>query len=85
MTKKRILLALQFRGIMKRIYTKYDYHEYGGAPLLGVNGTAIISHGSSKSRTIKNAIRAAKKYAGQKVNEKIIEYLSKSEIKAADG
>jgi glycerol-3-phosphate acyltransferase PlsX len=84
MTKRRILLALQFRGIMKRIYTKYDYHEYGGAPLLGVNGTAIISHGSSKSRTIKNAIRAAKKYAGQKVNEKIIEYLSKSEIKAAD-
>ncbi len=36
-----------------------DYNEYGGAPLLGVRGVSIISHGKSSSRAIKNAIRAA--------------------------
>ena len=44
-----ILLAMQFKSVMKRIYKKYDYNEYGGAPLLGVNGTAFICHGASES------------------------------------
>jgi len=69
-------LAMKFRPVMKRIYKKYDYNEYGGAPLLGVNGTAIICHGSSRSRTIRNAILASKKYHTEKINERIVEYLS---------
>ncbi|MHC4221182.1 MAG: phosphate acyltransferase PlsX [Planctomycetota bacterium] len=73
---EKLLLALKFKPIMMRIYKKYDYNEYGGAPLLGVNGTALICHGSSKSGTIKNAILAAKKYYNEKVNDKIVEYLS---------
>ena len=45
-----------FLGITRRM----DYSEYGGAPLLGVNGVSIISHGSSKARAIKNAVCVAK-------------------------
>jgi glycerol-3-phosphate acyltransferase PlsX len=74
-------LAMKFKPIMTDIYKKYDYHEYGGAPLLGVNGTAFICHGSSKSRTIKNAIMAAKKYHQLKVNERIAEYLRNSVVR----
>lgn len=75
LTSKLKVLALGFKPIMKSIYKKYDYHEYGGAPLLGVNGTALICHGSSKDRTIKNAILTSKKYYNKKINDKIIEYL----------
>ncbi len=78
---KHIRLALKFKPIVKDIYKKYDYHEYGGALLLGVNGTAVICHGSSKSKTIKNALLASKKFYTQKINEKIVEYLSNSEVR----
>jgi len=73
---EKLRLAMKFRPVMMRIYKKYDYNEYGGALLLGVNGTALICHGSSRSRTIRNAILASKKYHTEKINEKIIEYLS---------
>jgi len=76
--QEKITLALKFKPVMKRIYKKYDYNEYGGAPLLGVNGTALICHGASESRTIKNAILTARKYHSQKINQKIVEHLVKS-------
>ena len=82
--QEKLLLLLKFKPVMKRIYRKYDYNEYGGAPLLGVNGTALICHGSSKSRTIRNAVMASKKYHTQKINDKITEYLSRTSVKAAD-
>jgi glycerol-3-phosphate acyltransferase PlsX len=44
---------------MQRVFTVLDYAEYGGAPLLGVRGVAIICHGSSPPRAITNAIRIA--------------------------
>ncbi|MFC1944342.1 phosphate acyltransferase PlsX [Chloroflexota bacterium] len=44
---------------------RFDYTEYGGAPLLGVNGTVIVAHGRSNSKTIKNAVAAAKKAVEQ--------------------
>jgi len=75
---EKLRLAMKFKPVMKRIYKKYDYNEYGGAPLLGINGTALICHGSSRSRTIRNAISASKKYHTKKINDKIIEYLSSS-------
>src|SRR5690606_15192606 len=40
-------LAMKFEPVVKKIYAKHDYHEYGGAPLLGVNGICLIGHGSS--------------------------------------
>jgi glycerol-3-phosphate acyltransferase PlsX len=75
---EKLRLAMKFKPVMSRIYKKYDYNEYGGAPLLGVNGTALICHGSSTGRTIKNAIIASKKYHTEKINDKIIEYLSET-------
>ena len=83
MEEKR-LLAMKFKPIMKRIYTKYDYNTYGGAPLLGVNGTALICHGSSKSRTIKNAILASKKLYTEKINDKIVKCLSETCVRTPD-
>ncbi|MHC4123876.1 MAG: phosphate acyltransferase PlsX [Planctomycetota bacterium] len=82
--QKKLRLAMKFKPIITEIYNKYDYNEYGGAPLLGVNGTALICHGASKSRTIKNAVIAAKKHYTQKINEKISEYLSKTDVRTND-
>ncbi|MHC4636018.1 MAG: phosphate acyltransferase PlsX [Planctomycetota bacterium] len=79
-----LLLALKFKKVMKRIYQKYDYNEYGGAPLLGINGTALIGHGASKSRTIKNAILTAQQYHNKKINDKIVEHLSHTSVRTAD-
>lgn len=75
---EKLRLAMKFKPVMMRIYKKYDYNEYGGAPLLGVNGTAVICHGSSQSRTIKNAIIASKRYFTQRINARILQYLSGS-------
>lgn len=76
--EEKLRLAMKFKPVMKRIYQKYDYNEYGGALLLGLNETAIICHGSSESRTIKNAIMASKKFYTEKINDKIVEYISGS-------
>lgn len=54
---------------------KMDYAEYGGAPLLGVDGRCIISHGSSTPKAIKNAIRVAAEFKTQDVNKHIVEEL----------
>ena len=72
-------LAVRFEPVVKSIYKKHDYHEFGGAPLLGANGICIICHGSSEARTIKSAIRVAREYASKGVNEGIVEELAKLE------
>ncbi|NQU76321.1 MAG: phosphate acyltransferase PlsX [Planctomycetes bacterium] len=64
-------LRMRAEEWFKPIMARYDYHEYGGAPLLGVNGICIICHGSSSARAIYNAIRVAKEFATQGVNELI--------------
>ena len=81
---EKFRLATKFKPVIVRIYKKYDYNEYGGALLLGVNGTALICHGSSRSRTIKNAILASKKFYMEKINDKIIEYLSGTHVRTTD-
>ena len=45
---------------LSRLKKKLDYSEYGGAPLLGLNGVCIIGHGRSKARAVANAVRAAR-------------------------
>ena len=57
----------------KRFKKDLDYAEYGGAPLLGVNGVVIIGHGRSNAKAIMNAIRVAKDEVERKFNEKILE------------
>lgn len=74
------LMALWFKSVMTSFFRKYDYHEYGGALLLGVNGVSVICHGSSKARTIKNAVFACKKFAVKHINERIIERLSQTQV-----
>jgi glycerol-3-phosphate acyltransferase PlsX len=56
-----------FRALKRRV----DYAEHGGAPLLGINGVSIISHGRSSDRAIKNAIRVAADFARSNVNRHI--------------
>jgi glycerol-3-phosphate acyltransferase PlsX len=54
--------ALRESGVtldLERLFSGFDYTEYGGAPLLGVNGITIICHGGSPPRAIRNAIRVA--------------------------
>jgi len=58
-------------GPLLNLKRKIDYAEFGGAPLLGVNGIAIICHGRSSAKAIKNAIRRAKGMAEGRVHELI--------------
>jgi glycerol-3-phosphate acyltransferase PlsX len=50
---------IPFAGRLHRIWQRLDYREYGGAPLLGINGVCVIAHGQSNARAIRNAIRVA--------------------------
>ncbi len=50
---------------------RLDYSEYGGAPLLGLKGVAIVGHGASNNNAIKNAIRVAKQFAESGINARI--------------
>jgi glycerol-3-phosphate acyltransferase PlsX len=61
------LLKPTFAGLKK----VFDYEEYGGAPLLGVNGVSIICHGGSTPKAIKNAVREAAKMIREGVNQTI--------------
>ena len=63
------------RTAFKKFKKKVDYAEYGGAPLLGINGVGMISHGGSNAKAIKNAIRFAHEYAEKGVNERMAEKL----------
>ena len=63
--------ALLLKPVFKGLKKATDYAEYGGAPLLGVNGCVIISHGKSNSKAIKNAIFQAIKYIENNVTNKI--------------
>jgi phosphate acyltransferase len=62
-----LLSRSAFADFKKRI----DHTEYGGAPLLGVKGVCIITHGSSNANAIKNAVRVAKEFAERRINESI--------------
>jgi glycerol-3-phosphate acyltransferase PlsX len=76
MAKMGYLLAKKaFNNFGKRV----DYAEYGGAPLLGVNGTGIVCHGRSNAKAIKNAIKVAAEMIRSKVNDHIVEILSESD------
>ena len=60
---------LLLKPALRNFKKKTDYDEYGGAPLLGIQGTCIISHGRSTAKAIKNAIRVASDFAQKRVYE----------------
>ena len=63
--------------VMKPVFKKYkktvDASEYGGLPLLGLNGVCVICHGASNSRALMNAIRVAAESVSHSLNERISE------------
>ncbi len=66
--------ALLSKGAFREIKSQLDYTEYGGAPLLGLKGISMISHGSSDAKTMMNAIFAAKKAVESGFNQEMIKY-----------
>ena len=68
--------SLLMKKVFKTLKQQVDYDEYGGAPLLGVDGCVIISHGKSTSKAIKNAIFQALKFANSDINKVIEDELS---------
>ncbi|MBD3246443.1 MAG: phosphate acyltransferase PlsX [Candidatus Omnitrophica bacterium] len=59
------------RHSLKRFKRMIDYAEYGGAPLLGVDGVVIIGHGRSSARAVKNAVQAASRELNRGINSEI--------------
>jgi glycerol-3-phosphate acyltransferase PlsX len=76
-----LLMLRAFRSVRSQL----DYAEYGGAPLLGVNGVTIISHGKSSPRAITNAILVAAKSLRSEVNLHIEEHFKGSVDNVASG
>ncbi|MDB3085060.1 phosphate acyltransferase PlsX [Clostridioides difficile] len=69
--------ALLIKDDLRKLKSFIDYSEYGGAPLLGLNGGVIKAHGSSDAKAIKNAINQGIKFAKGKVVEDISQFISK--------
>ncbi len=67
------------RNAVNAIKKKFDYSEYGGAPLLGVNGVVIIGHGRSSPKAIKNAVRTAHEFAQINLPKLLVDTLEENE------
>jgi phosphate acyltransferase len=79
--KRSIISKFGYLLARKAFYNfkkKVDYAEYGGAPLLGINGVGMICHGGSNAKAIKNAIRFAHEYAQKGVNQRMAEKLQEN-------
>lgn len=67
------------RRAIRRLEKRFDYSEYGGAPLIGVNGNCVICHGASNAKAIKNAIVLAASLAKNRLNEHLIQELKEKQ------
>jgi glycerol-3-phosphate acyltransferase PlsX len=63
------------RNFLKEFGESLDYAQYGGAPVLGINGVCIVCHGHSSDKAIKNAIRVAHSYVENNTGEKLLNSL----------
>jgi glycerol-3-phosphate acyltransferase PlsX len=63
--------SLLTRRALRHFRRRVDYSEYGGAPLLGVAGVAIVGHGRSSAKAVRNAIAMAYRFAAERVVERI--------------
>ncbi len=68
--------ALLIKPAFRQLKNSFDYEEYGGVPLLGVDGISIICHGSSSAKAIYNALKVAKRMDSHNVNQQIGKRLS---------
>jgi phosphate acyltransferase len=69
--------AYLMKPAFRRLKKTFDYAEYGGVPLLGVNGVVIIGHGGSSAKAICNAIFEAEKIINENVNNEILQELAR--------
>jgi glycerol-3-phosphate acyltransferase PlsX len=76
-----LLSRSAFSDFKKRL----DHTEYGGAPLLGIKGVCIITHGSSNANAIKNAVRVAAEFSERRINTEIEQELRAIQARAAVG
>lgn len=68
------------KGLLRRLfYEKFDYSSYGGAPLLGLKKLAVVLHGSSDERAVKNAIRFGYSFVESRMTERIASALAQLE------
>ncbi len=70
----------RFDGALQRVWARHDYSEYGGAPLLGVDGVCIICHGRSDERAIRNAVKAARLFLQHEFNDAVVARLGGAQI-----
>ncbi|HWR38670.1 MAG TPA: phosphate acyltransferase PlsX [Patescibacteria group bacterium] len=70
---------------LNKLKKKLDHAEYGGAPLLGINGGFIICHGSSRAKAIKNSIRVAHEFTEKNVVGHICENIAKEGVVSGEG
>ena len=85
LTRSKIHMAAAYltRKAFRVIKDKTNYEEYGGMPLLGVNGICIIAHGASTPLAIKNALRVAAESIEQQVNPHIVEEIRRYHERSA--
>jgi glycerol-3-phosphate acyltransferase PlsX len=79
LTKNKLRMAGAFlaKEAFRAIKKKVNYEEYGGSPLLGVNGICIIAHGGSTPLAIKNALRVAGESIEQQINPHIVDEIKR--------
>ncbi len=71
--------TLLAKNAFKRFARMVDYAEYGGAPVLGLKGIAIVCHGASNAKAITNAVKMAAAFVEKKTNERLVEAISANE------
>ena len=71
--------ALLVKPALKQTVKSFDASEYGGAPLLGLNGLVVKTHGSSKAKEVKNSIIQCVTFKEQRINDKIRENILREE------
>ena len=74
--------ALLIKPALKATLKSFDASEYGGAPLLGLNGLVVKTHGSSKAKEVSNTLIQCVTFKKQKINEKIRESIQKESIQS---
>lgn len=78
----RAIIGIAFlKSILKKFKNKFDYEPYGAAPLMGIDGIVMISHGASTDVAIRNGILTAKRGVEQKFTERIKEYMQLKFVK----
>ena len=76
-TLKSKIGALLEKQALKKTLKKFDASEYGGAPLLGLNGLVVKAHGSSSAKEMKNAIIQCIAFAEEDITQKIKDQIVK--------